>query len=155
MEQHILLKGMDFAGYADSGTIPPCRRASAAKPRPEKALSVLPPFLFSEPDTPPTVAKSYTLPVTAYLAIRKVAGLYGSQGRALQVGTEILSRLEDPLEVKKPAKSSLKRMTYKLVPRTVELIQRLSETVYESRAETLAACVEALKLKNLRRPKKS
>jgi hypothetical protein len=45
-------------------------------------------------------------------------------------------------------------MTYKLVPRTVELIQQLSETVYESRAETLAACVEALKLKNLRHPKK-
>ena len=104
-----------------------------------------------EPDTPPTVAKSYTLPVSAYLAIRKVAGLYGSQGRALQVGTEILSRLEDPLQVRKAARSSQKRMTYKLVPRTVELIQRLSETVYESRAETLAACVEALKLKNLRR----
>jgi hypothetical protein len=95
------------------------------------------------------------LPVSAYLAIRKVAGLYGSQGPALQVGTEILSRLEDPLEVKKPTKSSLKRMTYKLVPRTIELIQRLSETVYESRAEMLAARVEALKLKNLGRPKKS
>ena len=132
--------------------MPPRKRR---KTKASKDTSRWKPRRRGEPDTPPTVAKSYTLPVTAYLAIRKVAGLYGSQGRALQVGTEILSRLEDPLEVKKPAKSSLKRMTYKLVPRTVELIQRLSETVYESRAETLAACVEALKLKNLRRPKKS
>jgi hypothetical protein len=60
------------------------------------------------------VAKSYTLPVSAYLAIRKVAGLCGSQGRALQVGSEILSRLEDPLPVKKTGKISKRRITYKL-----------------------------------------
>jgi hypothetical protein len=133
--------------------MPPRKRRKASKV--SKANPRWKPRRRGEPDTPPTVAKSYTLPLSAYLAIRKVAGLYGSQGRALQVGTEILSRLEDPLQVRKPTKSSQKRMTYKLVPRTVELIQRLSETVYESRAETLAACVEALKLKNLRRPKKS
>jgi hypothetical protein len=108
-----------------------------------------------EPDTPPTVAKSYTLPVSAYLAIRKVAGLYGSQGWALQVGTEILSRLEDPIPVKKSGKISKRRITYKLVPRTVELIRQLTESAYESSGETLTACVQALKLKNLRLPKKS
>ncbi|HEY2499748.1 MAG TPA: hypothetical protein VGK24_22025 [Candidatus Angelobacter sp.] len=108
-----------------------------------------------EPDTPPTVAKSYTLPISAYLAIRKVAGLYGSQGRAVQVGAEILSRLEDPIPVKKSGKSSKRRMTYKLVPRTVKLIHELTESAYESSGETLAACVEALKLKNLKKPKKS
>lgn len=108
-----------------------------------------------EPDTPPTVAKSYTLPVSAYLAIRKVAGLYGSQGRALQVGSEILSRLEDPLPVKKTGKTSKRRITYKLVPRTVELIHQLTESAYESSGETLTACVEALKLKDLRRPKQA
>jgi hypothetical protein len=133
--------------------MPPRKRRQAKKL--SKAKRQWKPRRRGEPDTPPTVAKSYTLPLSAYLAIRKVAGLYGSQGRALQVGSEILSRLEDPLQVRKPAKSSPKRMTYKLVPRTVELIQRLSETVYESRAETLAACVEALKLKNLRRPKRA
>lgn len=132
--------------------MPPRKRRKTKKA--SKAARRWKPRRRGEPDTPPTVAKRYTLPVSAYLAIRKVASLYGSQGRALQVGTEILSRLEDPLEVKKPTKSSQKRMTYKLVPRTVELIQRLSETVYESRSETLAACVEALKLKNLRRPKR-
>ena len=119
-------------------------KASKAKPRWK-------PRRRGEPDTPPTVAKSYTLPVSAYLAIRKVAGLYGSQGRALQVGTEILSRLQDPLPVKKSGKSSKRRITYKLVPRTVQLIQQLTESAYESSGETLAACVEALKLKNLKR----
>ena len=108
-----------------------------------------------EPDTPPTVAKSYTLPMSAFLAIRKVASLYGSQGRAVQVGTEILSRLEDPLEVKKSRTSSQRRMTYKLVPRTVKLIDQLVETGYESSGQALAACVEALKLKNLSQRKKT
>ena len=108
-----------------------------------------------EPDTPPTVAKSYTLPVSAYVAIRNVASLYGSQGRAVQVGAEILSRLEDPIPVRKSGKTSKRRMTYKLVPSTVELIRQLTDSAYESSGETLEACVQALKLKNLRLPKKS
>jgi hypothetical protein len=134
--------------------MPPRKRSKANKL--SKAKPQWKPRRRGEPDTPPTVAKRYTLPVSAYLAIRKVAGLYGSQGRALQVGTEILSRLEDPIPVKKSAKTSKRRMmTYKLVPRTVQLIQQLTESVYESSGETLAACVEALKLKDLRRPKQA
>ena len=67
------------------------------------------------------------------------------------MGAEILSRLEDPIPVRKSGKTSKRRMTYKLVPRTVELIRKLTESAYESSGETLAACVEALKLKKLRR----
>lgn len=133
--------------------MPPRKRRKADKV--SKANRQWKPRRRGEPDTPPTVAKSYTLPVSAYLAIRKVASLYGSQGRAVQVGTEILSRLEDPLQVKKSVKASQRRMTYKLVPRTVELIHQLTESAYESSGETLAACVEALKLKNLSRPKRA
>ncbi len=133
--------------------MPPRKRRKARKL--SKANRQWKPRRRGEPDTPPTVAKSYTLPVSAYLAIRKVAGLYGSQGRALQVGSEILSRLEDPLPVKKTGKTSKRRITYKLVPRTVELIHQLTESAYESSGETLAACVEALKLKNLSRPKQA
>ncbi|HEY2915303.1 MAG TPA: hypothetical protein VGK21_18205 [Candidatus Angelobacter sp.] len=132
--------------------MPPRKRRKTNKA--SKANPQWKPRRRGEPDTPPTVAKSYTLPVSAYLAIRKVASLYGSQGRAVQVGTEILSRLEDPIPVKKSGKVSKKRMTYKLVPRTVQLIHELTESAYESSGETLAACVEALKLKNLRRPKR-
>jgi hypothetical protein len=128
--------------------MPPRKRSKANKL--SKAKPQWKPRRRGEPDTPPTVAKSYTLPVSAYLAIRKVASLYGSQGRAVQVGAEILSRLEDPIPVKKSGKISKRRMTYKLVPRTVQLIRQLTESAYESSGETLAACVEALKLKKLR-----
>jgi hypothetical protein len=133
--------------------MPPRKRRKTNKA--SKANRQWKPRRRGEPDTPPTVAKSYTLPVSAYLAIREVAWLYGSQGRAVQVGAEILSRLEDPLPVRKSGKISKRRMTYKLVPRTVQLIRELTESAYESSGETLAACVEALNLKNLRRPKQA
>lgn len=107
-----------------------------------------------EPDTPPTVAKSYTLPVSVFLAIRKAAGEYGSQGRAVQVGSEILSRLQDPIPVKEASPSSQIRMTYKLAPRTVRLIHHLKETAYQSSGQVLAACMKALKLKGLTLSKK-
>ncbi|HET9363562.1 MAG TPA: hypothetical protein VFP71_01105 [Candidatus Angelobacter sp.] len=107
-----------------------------------------------EPDTPPTVAKSYTLPVSVFLAIRKAAGEYGSQGRAVQVGSEILSRLQDPISVKEVPPSSQIRMTYKLAPRTVRLIHRLTETAYQNSGQVLAACMKALKLKGLTLSKK-
>jgi hypothetical protein len=40
-------------------------------------------------------------------------------------------------------------MTYKLAPRTIQVIQRLAETTYEDPGQVLAAYVKALKLKNL------
>src|SRR5437588_12552713 len=138
---------MDFArdtGRGKSPAMPPrkSRRASEVV-RPWKARRR------GEPDTPPTVAKSYTLPVSVFLAIRKAAGEYGSQGRAVQVGSEILSRLEEAIPVKKARPSSQIRMTYKLAPRTVKLIHHLTETAYQTSGQALAACMEALKLKNL------
>ena len=107
-----------------------------------------------EPDTPPTVAKSYTLPLSVFWAIRKAAGEYGSQGRAVQVGSEILSRLEQPLPVKDAPPSSMIRMTYKLAPRTVRLIHQLKETAYHDSGQVLAASMAALKLKHLTLRKK-
>jgi hypothetical protein len=108
-----------------------------------------------EPDTPPTVAKSYTLPLSVFFAIRKAAGQYGSQGRAVQVGSEILSRLENPIQVKEAPASSMIRMTYKLAPRTIKLIHQLKENVYHDSGQVLAACMQALKLKRLSLRKKS
>jgi hypothetical protein len=102
-----------------------------------------------EPDTPGTEPKTYKLPLQVILDIRKAASLYGSQGRALQVGSEILVRMAKPLQVPQPAPDSIRRMTYKLAPRTIQVIQRLAETTYEDPGQVLAACVKALKLKNL------
>jgi len=100
-----------------------------------------------EPDTPGTKPKSYTLPLSVVLDIRKAAAMYGSQGRAVQVGSEILTRMTRRLSVPQPA--SLMRMTYKLAPRTIELIEELSVTTYDAPGQVLAACVQALKLKKL------
>src|SRR5260370_40280703 len=101
-----------------------------------------------EPDTPPTEPKKYALPLTVLLEIRKAAALYGSQGRALQVGSEILIRMRKPVPVAE-SKGPMVRMTYKLAPRTIELIEKLSGTMYEDEQQVLAACVEALKIKKI------
>jgi len=102
-----------------------------------------------EPDTPGTKPKSYTLPLSVVLEIRKAAATYGSQGRALQVGSEILFRMVRPLSVPLPDPASIRRRTYKLAPRTIEVIQQLSETEYEDPGQVLAACMKVLKLKKL------
>jgi hypothetical protein len=102
-----------------------------------------------EPDTPGTEPKTYKLPLAVILEIRKAASLYGSQGRAVQVGSEILVRMARPLLVPQPNPDSIRRMTYKLAPRTIDVIQRLAETAYADPGQVLAACVKALKLKNL------
>ena len=99
-----------------------------------------------KPDTPSTEAKTYKLPLAIILEIRKAASIYGSQGRAVQVGSEILTRIGRPLAIPRWDVASIQRRTYKLVPRTIEVIQQLSETKYEDSGQVLAACVEALKL---------
>jgi hypothetical protein len=43
----------------------------------------------------------------------------------------------------------LTQITYKLLPRTIGLIDELAETVYDGREEVFLACIEVLKLKDL------
>jgi hypothetical protein len=100
-------------------------------------------------DTPPTVPKSYTLPFPVVLEIRRAKKEYGSQGRVLQVGSELLSRLTKKPSVPVSDPDSLVRMTYKLVPRTIQLIDDLARTVYGDEGRAIAACVEALKRKKI------
>src|SRR5437899_2756350 len=83
-----------------------------------------------------TVAKRYTsIPASAIKEIRKASHVYGSQGRALQVATEILIRMRKRPLVPPESKTVLTSMTYKLIPRTVELIDELAETVYQDRQQ--------------------
>jgi hypothetical protein len=114
-----------------------------------KKMMKLKPRRRGEPDTPGTEPKTYKLPLQVILEIRKAASMYGSQGRALQVGSEILVRMAKPLPVPRTDPETVRRMTYKLAPRTIEVIQKLSETAYEDQGQVLAACIKALKLKNL------
>lgn len=102
-----------------------------------------------ESETRGTEPKTYKLPISVIDQIRKAASEYGSQGRAVQVGSELLVRLAKPLTVDPTDQTSAGRKTYKLAPRTIEIIQWLSETVYEDPGQVLAACIKALKLKNL------
>ena len=97
-----------------------------------------------------TVAKRYTsIPQSAVREIRKASRLHGSQGRALQVATEILIRMRKRPLVPPESKTILTSMTYKLIPRTVELIDELAQTVYQDRKQVFAACVEALKMTDM------
>lgn len=93
-----------------------------------------------------TVAKRYILPRYVVLSIREMAPPYGSMGRAIQVGAELLSRIQyHPI----PINQSLKRgipgaderigVTYKLLPRTIETIEK-----YVQKYETRAGVFEAI-----------
>lgn len=92
---------------------------------------------------PVTTTRRYAVPMNVVKAIRAVTPAYGSQGRALQVGTEILIRLSRPVKFAYDD-AKMTRMTYKLLPRTIELIDQLAEQ-YGSHAEVLGACVHILK----------
>lgn len=89
------------------------------------------------------MAKRYYMPRWVVKAIRAQAPAYGSQGRALQVGTELLIRRKKRVKVNHRGDGALVAMSYKLTPRTAELIEQLRET-YGTRGDVLAACVEVL-----------
>jgi hypothetical protein len=94
-----------------------------------------------------TIAKRYTsIPASAVEEIQRAAKIYGSQGRALQVATEILIRMKKRPLAAVDTGSGMASHTYKLVPRTVELIDELANTVYEGRYQVFAACIEALRI---------
>jgi hypothetical protein len=76
--------------------------------------------------------------------LRKTAPLYGSMGRALQVATEVLVRQKKPVKISGDSDGAHKPQAYKLLPRTIAMIDRLS-VVYGDRGRVLAACVKVLK----------
>lgn len=100
-------------------------------------------------DIEPTTPKSYTLPFAALLEIRRVAREYGSQGRALQVAAELLVRMKKPPTVAPADPDTLVRMTYKLTPRTIRLIDELARTHYDNAGQAIAACLKTLSMKKI------
>src|SRR6266481_5322071 len=68
-----------------------------------------------------TLAKRYTsIPESAVKEIREASRDYGSQGRAIQVATEILIRMRKRPLLPSESNSIVTNMTYKLVPRTID-----------------------------------
>ena len=115
----------------------------------DKKAVKLKPRRRGEPDTPGTEPKTYELPFDVILEIRKMASIYGSQGRAVQVGSELLVRLPKPISVPQRDPASFKRRSYKLSPRTIEVIEQLSERDYDNPGQVLAASMKILKVKKL------
>lgn len=100
-------------------------------------------------DAAPTTAKSYTVPFSAIVELRQAVTEYGSQGRALQVATEIAIRMKRLPKVEEPKPEELIRMTYKLLPRTIQLIDELAASEYGTSGRAIAGCVKVLKMKKI------
>ncbi|HEV2323438.1 MAG TPA: hypothetical protein VGS10_05765 [Terracidiphilus sp.] len=98
----------------------------------------------------PTVAKRYKMPRYCVEVLRELAPEYGSQGRAIQVGAELLVRVKQhPIKPSPSLKAGRENpeeqvgMTYTLVPRTIEIIDHLVER-YDTRGHVFEALVTML-----------
>jgi hypothetical protein len=104
-------------------------------------------------DSSEVVITKYTLTTTTAREIKKVAPLYGSQGRALQVATEMLIRMENPPapEPESEQPPPMIRVSMRIRKRTYELIRNLSQLKYnEDPGQVIAACVKVLKMKKIK-----
>ena len=99
---------------------------------------------------PEDISKRYTLPAAVVEEIREAAGEYRSRGRVVQVAAELLTRM-DPPPAPDPALGEMRRMTYRIPQRTVDLIEELARTSYNNdRAQVFAAGIKAIKMKKLK-----
>ncbi len=99
---------------------------------------------------PGDVSRRYTLPAAVVEAIKEVSGEYRSRGRVVQVAAELLARM-DPPPAPEPALGELRRMTYRIPRRTVDLIEELAQTSYNNdRAQVFAAGIKAIRMKKLK-----
>ena len=119
------------------------------KAKKKKNLPKLKPRRRGQGDIEPTTPKSYTLPFEVILEIRQAAREYGSQGRALQVGTELLIRMRRLPAVAPADPDTLMRMTYKLTPRTIRLIDELAHSQYADAGQAIAASLKTLRMKKI------
>jgi hypothetical protein len=124
----------------------PSKRRSGKK---KKAPPKLVPRHRGQGDIAHTTPKSYTLAFPVVLEIRRAVKDYGSQGRALQVASEILIRMRKPPAAEPVDPELLMRMTYKLTPRTIRLIDELAKTRYGTTGQAIAACIKTLKMKKI------
>jgi hypothetical protein len=105
----------------------------------------------SKKSGPTDVSKRYSLPLSVVEEIRKAAPDYRSQGRVLQVATELLVRL-DPLPAPDPEPGEKTRMTYRIPQRTANIIEELAKSNYNNdRSQVFSACVKAIKTKKINR----
>ena len=99
---------------------------------------------------PADVSKRYTLPAAAVEAILEAAAEYRSRGRVVQVAAELLTRMDTP-PAPDPEPGEMRRMTYRIPQRTVDIIEELAKSSYNNdRAQVFAAGVKAIKMKKIK-----
>lgn len=92
------------------------------------------------------IAKRFPVAASTAAEIKKLAPTFGSLGRALQVATEILIRMEDLPRPEPPQQAESHYATYRVHTRTAEIIEKLAATQYgNDRRQVFAACVKVLK----------
>ena len=105
-------------------------------------------------DSASVVVTKYTVPVETAKEVKKAGSVYGSQGRALQVATEMLIRMENPPPPKTESgrePPALVRISLRLHKRTFELIRSLSRVKYnDDPGQVVSACVKVLKMKRIK-----
>jgi hypothetical protein len=102
-------------------------------------------------DAPDVVITKYTIPAETAKAIRKVIPTYGSQGRALQVATEMLIRMDNlPAPQPQFENSRFVRVSLRLRRRTYELIRQLADLKYNyDQGQVIEACMKVLGMKRI------
>ena len=91
---------------------------------------------------PGLIDKSFKVPVDVIKSLEVLAAVHHSNGRAIQVGTEILIRMARKPKVHE-THALVASHTYSITPRTLYLIERLLPS-YEKRGTVLRAVVKVL-----------
>lgn len=92
----------------------------------------------------PSIDKTFKVPIDVIEDLKALSLVHGSHGRALQVGTELLVRIARKPKLKAVRGVPVEGKTYTILPRTLELIERLLPT-YENRGNVLRAVVQILR----------
>jgi hypothetical protein len=101
-------------------------------------------MLKSKKAKPELIDKSFKVPVDVIAELEKLAHVHGSNGRAIQVGSELLIRRRRHLPRVEENQHPVIGQTYAITPRTLELIERLLPK-YKKRGTVLRAVVHILK----------
>src|ERR1700730_2813494 len=96
----------------------------------------------SKAKKPGLIDKSFKVPVDVIRSIELLAPVFGSNGRAIQVGAELLISTRRKPKVKNNH-VPVAAQTYSITPRTLVLIERLLPK-YEKRGTVLRAVVQVL-----------
>jgi YesN/AraC family two-component response regulator len=92
----------------------------------------------------PSINETFKVPIDVIEDLKALALIHGSHGRALQVGTELLIRLARKPKVEAVTGVPVKGQTYTILPRTLDLIERLLPS-YNNHGHVLRAVVQVLR----------